>query len=80
MYNKYTYIISVKFCNINRSYSGFFIVFFVADVENTEGCDAKFGLIFGCVRKGVEAVIQNLESDTDGTKAGSFVLHGGVDK
>lgn len=58
----------------------FFYCFFVADVENTEGCDAKFGLIFGCVRKGVEAVIQNLESDTDGTKAGSFVLHGGVDK
>lgn len=58
----------------------FYCFFFVADVENTEGCDAKFGLIFGCVRRGVEAVIQNLESDTDGMKAGSFVLHGGVDK
>lgn len=79
MYNKYTYIISVKFCNINLI-QVFLLFFFVADVENTEGCDAKFGLIFGCVRKGVKAVIQNLESDTDGTKAGSFVLHGGVDK
>lgn len=79
MYNKYIYIISVKFCNINLI-QFFFLFFFVADVENTEGCDAKFGLIFGCVRKGVEAVIQNLESDTDGMKAGSFVLHGGVDK
>lgn len=58
----------------------FFLFVIVADVENTEGCDAKFGLIFGCVRKGVKAVIQNLESDTDGTKAGSFVLNGGVDK
>lgn len=49
-----------------------------ADVENTEGCDAKFGLIFGCVRKGVEAVIQNLESDTDAvTKIGfaKAVIH-----
>lgn len=78
MYNKYTYIINFKFCNINLIHFVLFVI--VADVENTEGCDAKFGLIFGCVRKGVDAVIQNLESDTDGMKAGSFVLHGGVDK
>lgn len=35
----------------------FYWFFFVVDVENIEGCDVKFGLIFGCVRKGVEVVI-----------------------
>lgn len=56
MYNKYIYIISVKFCNINFI-QVFLLFFFVVDVENIEGCDVKFGLIFGCVRKGVEVVI-----------------------
>lgn len=35
----------------------FYCFFFVVDVENIEGCDVKFGLIFGCVRKGVKVVI-----------------------
>ncbi|XP_061171871.1 uncharacterized protein LOC133181368 [Saccostrea echinata] len=34
-----------------------------ADVEGKEGCDAKFGLILGCVKKGLVAVINVLESD-----------------
>lgn len=57
MYNKYIYIISVKFCNINFIQVFLLFFFFVVDVENIEGCDVKFGLIFGCVRKGVEVVI-----------------------
>lgn len=43
-----------------------FSFLFVQDVENKKGFEAEFG---GCVRKGVETVIQILKSDTDGKKA-----------
>ncbi|XP_062595759.1 uncharacterized protein LOC134257128 isoform X2 [Saccostrea cucullata] len=36
-----------------------------ADVEAKESCDAKFGLILGCVKKGLVSVINVLESNTD---------------
>ncbi|XP_078331981.1 uncharacterized protein LOC111120589 isoform X1 [Crassostrea virginica] len=40
-------------------------------VEEQESCDAKFGVIVGCVKQGVLAVIRSLKSDRDtGRKIG----------
>ncbi|XP_048728320.2 uncharacterized protein LOC125646182 [Ostrea edulis] len=43
-----------------------------ADVEKQDSCDAKFGVIMGCVKGGLEAVVKALKSDMDVLKKISF--------
>uniref|UniRef100_K1R0M8 Uncharacterized protein n=1 Tax=Magallana gigas TaxID=29159 RepID=K1R0M8_MAGGI len=44
-----------------------------ADVEKMTGCDKKFELIFRCMKQGVDATIQVLQSDADIIKKIGFV-------
>lgn len=40
-----------------------------ADVEKVAGCDRKFELIFRCMKQGVDAAIQVLQSDADSKRS-----------
>lgn len=44
----------------------------IADVEKMTGCDKKFELIFRCMKQGVDATIQVLQSDADSKRSNKY--------